>query len=150
MDPDHTVALYDCSTGAIIGSAKGIRYPNNVFDIAYSENGNEIVVVGIKQIKFFSDLNSSKRALECSNGKIGKLGKKRTYFCVAYFGNNAVVGCAGGALYMFKGDRCVQVIQAHGLNESILSIYYNSDESILVTGGKDGVVKCWDASLKEV
>ena len=36
-------------------------------------------------------------------GRIGKTGKRQTFFCVAYFGEDAVVGCASGELYRFRG-----------------------------------------------
>ena len=42
-------------------------------------------------------------------GRIGKTGKRQTFFCVAYFGEDAVVGCASGELYRFRG-RTVGII----------------------------------------
>jgi hypothetical protein len=55
---------------------------------------------------------------------------------VAYFGDDAVVGCASGELYRFKNGSCVQVVQAHGVKEPVLSIAFNPREGVLVTGGK--------------
>ena len=150
LDADHTVAIYDCSTGDIISSAKGFVSPNNINDIAYSPNGTEIVIVGKNQVKYYKGANTSKRALDNYMGKIGKIGRRQTFFCCAYFNDDVVVGCASGELYRFKGGQCVQIVQAHGIKEPILCIRCNLKEGVLVTGGKDSLVKTWDSTLKEV
>ena len=150
LDPDHTIALYDCTTGDIISSAKGLVSPNNVNDIAYSPSGTEIVAVGKHQIKYFKGANTSKRALDNFLGKVGKAGKKQIFFCCAYLNDDVVVGCASGELYRFRLGQCVQIVQAHGLREPVLCIAYNSKVGVLITGGKDALVKTWDSTLKEV
>ena len=149
-DPDHTMALYDSSSGEIISSAKGLPSPNNVNDIAYSNNGTEIATVGKNEIKIYSGVNTSKRALNSYNGRIGKIGRKQTYLCVVYFNEDIIVGCASGELYRLKSGQCVQIIQAHGIKEPILCISVNYREGVLVTGGKDSLVRTWDSILKEV
>ena len=143
LDSDHTIALYDSSTGEIMGSSKGFSHPNNVLAMAFATSGNEIVIVGRKQIKFFRNINSVQRALTGVNGKIGKAGKKQTFFCVAYFGDDAIVGCGNGELYRFKGEQMVQAVQAHTMNEPVLSICCNHGDFVMVTGCKDGIVKTW-------
>ena len=147
-DPEQTINVYEYASGAIVGSGKGFSMPNKVLDVAYSPANDEIVVVGRKKIRFFRGLNASKRALDSFEGKVSHLWKKRTYFCVEYIGADAVVGCADGSLYIFKGTLCNRVIQAHNLNEPILCMKYKS--GVLVTGGKDGLVKSWDSSFKEI
>ena len=149
LDLDRTVCIHETSTGELISSAKGLVSPNNVMGLAYSSSGTEICVVGKKQVKFFRTA-VGRQALQGHLGKIGKEGKKQTFFCVAYFNDDAVVGCASGELYRFRAGRCVQIVQAHGLNDPVLSIYFNAIESVLVTGGKDGTVKTWTSNLKEV
>ena len=76
------------------------------------------------------------------------MGKKQTFFCCEYFADGLVVGCASGEMYLFKDRRCVTIVQAHVLNEPILSMSCN--DGILVTGAKDGFIKTWDSTLKEV
>eukprot|EP01042_Synura_sphagnicola_P000320 gene320-331_t len=150
MDPDHTVTLFDYSTGLLVSSAKGIASPANVYDIAYSGSGAEVVICGNKAVQFYRGTDSSKRALECVPGKIGSIGKRQTFFCVTYFKEDAVVGCAGGELYRFKGYQCVQVVEAYPAKEPLLCMRYNALEGTLVTGCKNGVVKTWDSTLKEI
>ena len=147
-DPDHTVSLHDCASGLIIGSGRGFSSPNNVLDMAYSPSADEIVIVGKKKIKFFRGLNTAKRDLGATEGKIGHQWKKRSYFCVSYVNSDAVVGCSDGSLYLFKGIQCTRAIQAHALNEPVLCMM--SKEGILVTGGKDGLIKSWDNTFKEI
>lgn len=149
-DPDHTMAIYDTASGEIVSSAKGLSSPNNVNDVAYSNNGTEIATVGKYEIKIYSGVNTSKRALDSYNGRIGKMGRKQTYLCVVYFNDDIIVGCASGELYRLRSGQCVQIIQAHGIKEPILCISVNSREGVLVTGGKDSLVRTWDSTLNEV
>jgi hypothetical protein len=111
LDPDHTIAIYDCTTGDIISSAKGLISPNTVNDLAYSTHGTELVVVGKNQIKFYTGLIAESRALDSYYGRIGKIGKKQTFLCVTYMNEDVIVGCASGELYRFKAGQCVQVVQ---------------------------------------
>jgi len=150
LDLDHTVCIHETSSGELISSAKGLVSPNNVLGLAYSLAGTEICVVGKKQVIFYKNVMGRRQALQGQLGKIGKQGRKQTFFCVAYFNEDAVVGCASGELYRFRSGRCVQIVQAHGVNDPVLSMYFNAMESVLVTGGKDGTVKTWTSNLKEV
>lgn len=155
-DADHTVTLYSVSgaqgTGALLSSGKGIASPNNAFDIAFSPKGDELCVVGRHQVLFFRGIDTGKRALESVSGRIGHIGKRQTFFCVTYLAESdhcCVVGCASGELYKFVSGSVVQIVQAHGPREPVLSLHYSMDEGILLSGGKDGLIKCWDSSLKE-
>ena len=105
LDLDRTVCIHETSTGEMISSAKGLVSPNNVMGLAYSSSGTEICVVGRQQIKFFRNVGGRRQALQGQLGKIGKAGKKRTFFCVEYFNDDAVVGCASGELYRFRAGR---------------------------------------------
>ena len=149
-DNARTIEIYDCATGELLSSAKGITYPNNVLDLSFSKSGAEIAVVGKKEVRFYKGANTGSRTLDCVIGKIGKGNKKQTFFCVTHMGEDAIVGCASGELYRFRGDKCIQTIQAHGLQEPVLCIYHSEKDGIIVTGGKDCIVKSWDSTLKEV
>ena len=149
-DNSRTIEIYDCATGELLSSAKGIMSPNNVLDLSFSKSGAEIAVVGKKEIRFYKGANTASRVLESVTGKIGKGNKKQTFFCVTHLGEDAIVGCASGELYRFRNDKCIQTIQAHGLQEPVLCIYNSDKDGIIVTGGKDCMVKSWDSSLKEV
>ena len=149
-DHSRTIEIYDCSTGELLSSAKGIMYPNNVLDLSFSKSGAEIAVVGRKEVRFYKGANTGSRTLDSVVGKVGKGNKKQTFFCVTHMGEDAIVGCASGELYRFRGDKCIQSIQAHGLQEPVLCIYHSDKDGIIVTGGKDCMVKSWDSTLKEV
>jgi hypothetical protein len=71
---------------------------------------------------------------------------------VAFVGDDAVVGTAGGELYRFgaKARQLTQVVQAHGAADPVLSMWAVAEGRQLVTGGKDGLVITWDANLKAV
>lgn len=150
LDPDHSIAIYDTTTGNIISSANGLSKPNYVNDIAYSPDGTEIVIVGNKQIKYFHAVNTNKRAISSSFGRIGRGGVIQMYLSVIYFSDDVLVGCMSGEIYRLRKENCVQIIQAHGMNEPVLSMHFNISEGILVTSGNDGLVKTWDSSLKEI
>lgn len=155
-DPDHTIALYsimipNIPPGDIISSGKGIASPNNVFDVAFSPSGKEICMVGRRQVLFFRGVDTTRRSLESMVGRIGRAGKKQTFFCVSYMSEDvAVVGCADGCLYKLVKGACTQVVQAHGRREAILAMSYNRDFGVLLTGGKDSLIRTWDSSLKEI
>lgn len=149
-DTECTVTLYKTTTGEIVASSRGIPAPACVHGIAYAPSGDEICLVGTKQIKFFTSVTNTKRALEVQMGRIGKIGVKQTFFCVSYMHDDAIVGAADGCLYKFHNYICVQVVQAHTINEPILSIHVSHTQGILVTGGKDCLVKSWDNTLNEI
>lgn len=149
-DNARTIEIYDCASGELLSSAKGIMFPNNVLDLSFSKSGAEIAVVGKKEVRFYKGANTGSRTLDSVVGKIGKGNKKQTFFCVIHMGEDAIVGCASGELYRFRGDKCIQSIQAHGFQEPVLCIYHSDKDGIFVTGGKDCMVKSWDSTLKEV
>ena len=149
-DTDHTLTIHDVNSGEIISSAKGLASPSNVFDIAYCKNGAELVMVGNLEVKFYLGVNTTKRAIESHPGKIGSKGKKQTFFCCTYMGEDAIVGCASGEIYRFHNAHCIGIVQAHSVRECVLSIFYNETDGTLVTGGKDCLVKFWDSTLKAV
>ena len=130
--------------------ASGNVHKNKVLSVAVAGDGKSLAVVGVKFVKFFS---VDGRALKARAGVIGKEGKIQTFCCVEFCSDNgeeAVVGTAGGELYLFKDRQLAKIVQAHGNNEAILSIYYRADMKHLMTGGKDGLVLTWDANLKAV
>lgn len=150
MDLDHTVCVHSTSTGEILSSAKGMTSPSVVYGIAYSDNGSEVVLAGKNQVKFFVGVHTNKRALESKIGKIGKDGKRQSFFCAAYVKSDALVGCASGEIYRFRDGQCIAMVQAHGVKEPVLCLFYNRVDGTLLSGGKDCLIKTWDSSLKEV
>eukprot|EP01033_Poteriospumella_lacustris_P007987 gene7987-5748_t len=150
MDNDHTLCLYNTSKGELISSSKGMTSPNDVFDIAYCPSGTELVLAGRNSIKFFLGVNTNVRAINSKIGRIGSKGKRQVFCSAAYIGNEAVIGCASGEIYRFKDCECIAIIQAHGIKEPVLCMYFNPVTGNLITGSKDANIKTWDANLKEV
>lgn len=72
-DTDNTLTVFDISSAAIISSAKGMISPAVVYDIAYSDNGSEIALVGKKGVVFFVGVNGNRRALESHSGSMSFL-----------------------------------------------------------------------------
>jgi WD40 repeat protein len=64
--------------------------------------------------------------------------------------NEAIIGFASGEIYRFKDCECIAIIQAHGIKEPVLCMYFNPVTGNLITGSKDANIKTWDANLKEV
>lgn len=149
-DSDRTIAILNCSDGEVLSSSKGLAYPNDVLDIAYSASGKEMCIVGKKRVKFFANMNSNRRALSGYFGHIGHLGKKQLFLCVRYIMESAIVGCASGELYRFVGGACVQVVAAFGAKDPVLSMNYSAQDGVLVTGSKGGYVITFGNDLKEV
>lgn len=146
-DKDHTVTIYDVNNGEVISSTKGLR---NVNDIAFSPDGSELVMVGKNTVMFCVGVNTKKRAISTCLGKIGSIGKRQTFFSVAYMKEYCIVGCASGEIYRFKDRVCITVVQAHGVREPVLTMFYNAKDGTLLTAGKDGLIKTWDSELKSV
>jgi WD40 repeat protein/Ca2+-binding EF-hand superfamily protein len=150
-DVDHTICLHNSLNGDVIASGKGIPNPNNVHDIAFSKNGSELVMVGKNQIRFYQNLNTNQRSMEFKLGKIGNAGKRQNFFSATYITNDeVVVGCASGEIYKFKDTVCNSIIQAHGIKDPVYCLYYNANDGTLLSGGKDSMIKTWDATLKEI
>lgn len=149
-DVDHTVYLFNVNSGEMVSSAKGMSSPNDVHDMAFSTDGSEIVLAGKNQIKFFVNVHTNRRALESKLGHIGSQGKRQVFCCATYMKDDAVVGCSSGEIYRFHDCHCVQMVQAHGVKEPVLCLFYNILEGTLISGGKDSLIKTWDSTLKEV
>ena len=69
---------------------------------------------------------------------------------MAYFKEDAFVGCASGEIYRFRDHKCVQIVQAHGGSEPVLTIFSNKDDGTVLSAGKDSRIKTWDVTLHEV
>lgn len=81
-------------TGTLLAS--GLGHQNKVLGLAFSPSGKTIAIVGVKFVKFFT---VEGRALVARSGLLKKLGKIQTFCSVAFLGEDAVVGTAGGQLY---------------------------------------------------
>lgn len=73
----------------------------------------------------------------------------QAFTSVAFLGEDAVVGTSGGQLYRFQDRSLIQVVQAHGLNEPVLSLVgMGAERRQVMSGGRDGLIGTWDAQLK--
>ena len=85
MDEDQTILIYTIPDGELVSSAKGLVNPTPVYDMTYSPDGTELVLIGEKQIKFYGDVHTIKRTWPTSFAHIGSSGKKQTFYCATYF-----------------------------------------------------------------
>eukprot|EP00636_Phaeomonas_parva_P008104 CAMPEP_0118868616 /NCGR_PEP_ID=MMETSP1163-20130328/12066_1 /TAXON_ID=124430 /ORGANISM="Phaeomonas parva, Strain CCMP2877" /LENGTH=2540 /DNA_ID=CAMNT_0006803335 /DNA_START=188 /DNA_END=7810 /DNA_ORIENTATION=- len=146
LDADHSIAVHDWSKAKLLASGKG--HQAKLLAVAFHPDDRQIVAVGQRCVKFFE---VSGRALTCRRGVLGHAGKMQTFLSVAFIGNDTIVGCASGELYRFSAAReLVQVVQAHGINEGVYAMCQSPATGGVLTGGKDGLVICWDGQLANV
>lgn len=137
------MALWDWNKSQLLSSGSGGR--KKLFACAVSDDGQEVVVCGLKSIYF---LSTHGRILNKTSAFIGNLGCIQTFPCACYLGQKVIIGTAGGQIYQFVGRKLEKVIQAHALHEAVTCFYSTSTR--LFSGGKDGVIRIWDSNLKPV
>jgi len=99
--------------------------------------------VGAKHCRFWTVSPGGK--LGGKNGAFGKKFKQQTLLVTASHRGGYISGCYDGHIYTWMGGSCVNAIKAHdGPTYALCSC-----ENGVVSGGKDGVVKLYDISLKE-
>lgn len=87
MDDECTLVVYALSQSqaSVVSMSKGPG-GGGAKDVAYSPDGRELLVVGVKKVVFYLDANGSHRSLKTMNGRLGHLAKRQTFMCAAYMG----------------------------------------------------------------
>ena len=146
LDPDHSIALYDWSKGKLLASGKGNA--GKLLAVAFHPDGKHVVSCGQKCVKFFE---VSGRALAPKSCRVGRRGRLQTFLSLGFIQRDTIVGCASGELYRFSAGRnLIQVVQAHGVGEAVYAMCQSPRTGGILTGGKDGLVMCWDSQLQAV
>ena len=150
LDNDHSIAVYNTETGDMIAESKG--HQSKVLDVLFKSE-SEIIIVGVKHVKFFT-LNG--RRLKGKKGIFGKKGTIQPILCVASLGTNVVTGQYDGTLYLWQGRNCQLRTESKrdgmelvGHKGPVTSIWTMAREGV-VSGGKDGVVIVWDRTLTQL
>ena len=136
-DDEHSIAVYDWSSGAARAKAKGDRA--KPLGVAYRPgSAQDFVVVGVKSIKLWTMQGrnlSSKKAL------LGKVGKPQAFTTAAFLAGELVVGCHSGELYFFEGRTLKAKHRVH--DGPVLALHQQPDR--LLSGGRDGKICSFSA-----
>ena len=142
IDVNHTITVYDWEHAIILSRTYGGSA--RILSLAFSNDENTLCVSGIKDITFWSNITtrhpSSKKPI------FGEIGRLQTFLCCLYFGNRATIATNDGHLYVFNEESLTHTVKAHG--GSIHAISVNDENTILASGGKDGVLRLWNLSLE--
>jgi microtubule-associated protein-like 6 len=139
-DDDHSVAVYDTTTGALVASGAGDK--NRVLHVRFcGDSKAELVTFGVKHVKFWT---LAGRALTGKKGMFGQKGEIQTIACGEHTKSGYTVsGTASGDLYLWKAGKIVKVIEAAHAGP-VLAMTYVPERDFLATGGRDGQIKVWN------
>lgn len=142
-DLDHVVSVYDWSLDLCVG-----RWPMGqakllAVSAQLGPNGLEVWAVGHRQLKRITQATTHFPCLE--NPDLAGLGRLQTFLCVKSFAGQTVLGTLDGSLYLFRGPRLASVVVAH--TKGVTAMEVGRRARLLVTGGGDGVVRCWSEQL---
>ena len=134
MDSDHTLAVHEWSNDRLICTAK--IGTDKLYDADWQDK-NSFVTIGSKHIKFWIiKLNSA----TSMNGVWGESEAEPLVSC-QYAGNTCFTGSAFGNIIPWNNMSKGKSIKAH--HKAVNCLSYNRELKIVVSGGKDGLVKVW-------
>jgi microtubule-associated protein-like 6 len=134
VDNDHRIAVFDTKIGAMLCIDKGDTA--FIADVKF-KNENEFVSVGPKHFKAWTFTNKAMTAIK------GQFGNNNNIVgCVAFNGDDCLVGSSDGALQIWKGTNCGKAIKNHTKALDALCVTAN----YIITGGKDCVINVLDKS----
>jgi microtubule-associated protein-like 6 len=142
LDEDHTISIFDWKTGMLVTRMHGGS--SHVLDIAFSDDDKNLVSCGIKEMRFWSDIMS--RTPSYFKPTLGEIGQSQPYLTCRFFAGNPTVGTGDGNLYIFVDNALILAVKAHDGPVATMSV--NIQGNLLVTGGKDGAVRIWNAHLE--
>ena len=150
-DNEHSIAIYRWEQNSLVASSKGDKATN--LALCFNPSAEKAVTFaecGVKHINFWT---MQGRNLDKKKGLMGTKGKLQPLIDLAFVGGDAVVGTKDGSIYRFKKHKVNSVVKAH--EGECKSLWATTAESAaasggvaLVSGGKDGKIKLWDADIK--
>lgn len=143
LDVDHTITIYNWKQNLVLCRALGGS--RRINGICFSDADNELLTCAHKENKVWaiSTWSLTSKVLSLTNG-----GKEQPFISCCYFNSNPVVGTIDGHLYVFENKTLQKAIKAHDGGVHALHVSYN--RTMLVTGGKDGMVRIWNNSFDTV
>jgi len=87
--------------------------------------------------------------LRGTRGYFGRKGKLQPVVCATTLRRFIVTGTVSGHLYIWDEEKraIIQSLKAHDSTVNAIYTGYSSAGEYMVTGGKEGVIKLWDATL---
>ena len=140
LDYDHTLSLYDWRSNTLL--CRGFGGSRRIVDICFSDNDQQILSCGIKEVKLW---NISTWSLSCRKQVIGDGGRAQPFLCGVFFVGSPTVGTVDGHLYVFEKNSLHHAVKAHAGGVHALSVSLSGEQ--MVSGGKDGLVKLWNSEL---
>eukprot|EP00794_Sanderia_malayensis_P020047 gene20047-22014_t len=141
LDDNHCIVVWDWRKGEKLATTRG--HKDKIFEINWDPNiADQLVTVGMKHIKFWTQTGGG---FTSKRGTFGKEGKVETMLCVSYSKTPGMVysGAANGHVYIWEKEVLSTTIQAH--TGPVFALHCL--EKGFVSGGKDGVVALWDESF---
>eukprot|EP01147_Barroeca_monosierra_P006723 gene6723-357_t len=137
------VCVHRWQTGVKLGS---VDVKSRIFVARFRpESDVEFVTAGIKHLYFWTITGSS---LLHKRGVIGPEMKMTTMLGVAFGKNDITFSSAMDSdVWIWKGTRLMKVVKAHSRPCFTMSTHISRSEHDIITGGKDGYVKVWDAEM---
>jgi microtubule-associated protein-like 6 len=143
LDDNHTIVVWDWKNGQKLAEARG--HQDKIFVIRWNPKlSNQLVTVGIKHIKFWTQTGGG---FTSKRGTFGDAGKLDTMMGVTFSqdGHLTLSAGANGMVYIWNGTILAGTVNAH--TGPVFAI--QTVEKGYVTGGKDGTVSLWDDSFKQ-
>jgi len=157
LDPKHSIAVYDLSTGAGESSERGpasyrlrCSAPSvreRVHLAAACDDGSECFITGGERHLFFWQVASL--GLERASPP-SALTSRETFVCGGMLDPRlAVLGCVSGSLMFFRNTEVDGVVldfergHAHQDTINCLRVCASSEGALVLSAGKDGAVKGW-------
>ena len=129
--------LWNLETGTIQQTIETEKIYNA---LPISPDGKTVCQVGVKHIRFH---HLQGRNMKSQRGVLRRKGNIQPFLAVEYLGNTAMVGTTDGHIYQFVDNELKSAFSAH--TGATYALY--SCDSGLVSGGKDGLVKLWNAAM---
>ncbi|MAD34891.1 MAG: hypothetical protein CMJ88_14195 [Planctomycetes bacterium] len=148
MDSLHTLYFVNWESGTLRN--KVISGPQKVLTLVYSPDGTKLLQGGVDH---FSIWNVQGRNASSKVGIFGKSAgaKRSTIVSGCWVGGEAILASSTGQVYTCEGRKVANANAAHKGGVSSIAAFPSPDPEaaaegaqILITAGKDGIVKVWD------
>nr|CCA16442.1 echinoderm microtubuleassociated protein putative [Albugo laibachii Nc14] len=147
---DSLLMLWDWENGRILASGRAGPVAKRVLACALNQDGFEAVTCG-EQFVMFHELDGSGKVNSYRPSDLQNSSDLPTCVSVAYISTrHVVVGTTTGKLFHFHQSRLIKVVEAHSMSLSINVCAVSYGAMVLLTGGKDGHIKFWNAELENV
>lgn len=129
MDDDHSVAVYNVDTGALLGTEKGDKAW--IIDICF-KNDQTFVTSGVKHFKEWT----VGATLTSKKGQFGKYDMR--HGVCKFMGEQCLSASITGELYVWQG---ISISKAVKIHEKPMDCIHVAGTQYVLTGGKDSKVQ---------